>query len=747
MNCSVPGSRKARVMFLALTAFLCAPISVGLAEDSDSSDSKLNFLSNIRQVTFEGRRSGEGYFSADGSKMIFQSERDPANPFYQIFVLDLNTGDTQLVSPGHGKTTCAWIHPNGKRALFASTHDDPQSLALQKAESERRAAGTIKRYEWDYDEHFEIYTTKLGSNEFTNLTHARGYDAEGSYSPDGKWIAFSSNRHAYTDKLPAEEQQLLANDSKYFLEIYVMRADGSDVKRLTDVPGYDGGPFFSPDSKRICWRRFTPEGNIAEIWTMNIDGSDQKQITKLGGMSWAPYYHPSGDYLIFTTDINGRSNFELYIVDAEGKHEPVRVSNLPGFDGLPVFFPDGKRLAWTANRTQNKKGQIYFADFDDAQARQALSAAPIQRKIAVSATDSDSSNTTSPLITENDLAFRRKNALKNFESASEGSWIFSDLARYGFKVTKTPEGVDGQAVFPFELRPAHAIENETVYWVHLMQWSNEVSARNKFASECATLIEVAEYLSTKLHANDQGKARPLTFHLIIVPQDTDEDKTVKQAFESIGSGHVAAIVTRGFESSSGRFAIDGVGTSDIWSQIIERLNVPIGIPIEISTEPKLNSIAYSMHEKQIPAISIYPVQGKQDSSTANNEDVNIDTRATRLTARLIESLITIPDAPRFTPITQRADAAKGRPYLGTEPDYRAKVEGVLLKGVKENGPAHLGGMRAGDVIVQIGDSSIKNVQAYADALDTLSADETILVVVMRDGERVLLRVTVGEREQ
>ena len=106
-----------------------------------------------------------------------------------------------------------------------------------------------------------------------------------------------------------------------------------------------------------------------------------------------------------------------------------------------------------------------------------------------------------------------------------------------------------------------------------------------------------------------------------------------------------------------------------------------------------------------------------------------------------------PATPKFTPITERADAAKGRPYLGTEPNYRAQVEGVLLKGVKENGPAHRGGMQAGDVIVQIRETTIANVQGYADALDTLSAGETILVVVMRDGERVLLRVTVGEREQ
>ena len=76
-------------------------------------------ISDTHQITFEGRRAGEGYFSADGRRMVFQSERDPANPFYQIYVTDLETGDIEKVSPGYGKTTCAWIHPDRNRILFA----------------------------------------------------------------------------------------------------------------------------------------------------------------------------------------------------------------------------------------------------------------------------------------------------------------------------------------------------------------------------------------------------------------------------------------------------------------------------------------------------------------------------------------------------------------------------------------------------------------------------------------------------
>ena len=66
-------------------------------------------LSRVRQLTFEGRRSGEGYYSSDGSKLIFQSERETGNPFYQLYTIDLKTGRTVRISPGYGKTTCATI--------------------------------------------------------------------------------------------------------------------------------------------------------------------------------------------------------------------------------------------------------------------------------------------------------------------------------------------------------------------------------------------------------------------------------------------------------------------------------------------------------------------------------------------------------------------------------------------------------------------------------------------------------------
>jgi Tol biopolymer transport system component len=340
--------------------------------------SERDFLSRVRRLTVEGRRAGEGYFSPDGQKIVFQSEREPGNPFYQIYLLDFATGETTRISPGLGKTTCAFFRPGSDDIMFASTHHDPKSKQLQEEELAFRASGKERRYAWDYDPEMEIYV-RDGHGTFRRLTHARGYDAEGSYSPDGQWIVYSSMRNAYNRSLSAQEQKQLEVDPSYYGEIYIMRADGSGQKRLTTVSGYDGGPFFSPDGKRIVWRRFDEKGLIADVWTMNLDGSDQRQITDFGAMSWAPYIHPSGEYLLFASNKLGFENFEVYMVDIEGRKEPVRVTYSDGFDGLPVPSPDGKRLAWTSSRSGGREGQIFLGDWNHEGALAALRLAPERR--------------------------------------------------------------------------------------------------------------------------------------------------------------------------------------------------------------------------------------------------------------------------------------------------------------------------------------------------------------------------------
>lgn len=193
---------------------LLASVTVQAGEQPEKS-----LIQNTRQLTFEGARAGEGYFSADGKTLVFQKERDPKNPFYQIFTLDLMTGDTKLISNGTGKTTCAWVHPGGHQIMYSSTHLDPNFKTKVEEEFKTRNSPEKKGYSWSYDETFDIFSKDLQTSTTKRLTKELGYDAEGSYSPDGKWITFASNRNGYNQKLSDEDRKIFEKDPSYMMKI------------------------------------------------------------------------------------------------------------------------------------------------------------------------------------------------------------------------------------------------------------------------------------------------------------------------------------------------------------------------------------------------------------------------------------------------------------------------------------------------------------------------------------------------
>ena len=374
--------KRSFLSLLALGVFAASFVPLVAQTPAPAPENKeRNFLSRIRRLTVEGKRAGEGYWAPDGKHLVFQSERDPDNPFYQIYTLDLTTGDTKRISPGFGKTTCAFFRPGSDEIEFASTHLDPKSKQYQKDELDFRASGKERRYSWDYDPKMDIFAYNQKTGAMKQLTTAEGYDAEGGYSPDGQWIAFSSMRDAYNRPLSDAEKKQLEQDPSYFAEIYIMKADGTGQKRLTTEKGYDGGPFFMKDGN-IVWRHFEENGLIANVWTMKPDGSDKKQITDFGAMSWAPYEHPSGEYFVFASNKLGFENFEVFMVDKAGLKEPVQITYSAGFDGLPVPSPDGTQMAWTSSRAggAGAPGQIYLAQWNHEAAMAALKAAPPRKK-------------------------------------------------------------------------------------------------------------------------------------------------------------------------------------------------------------------------------------------------------------------------------------------------------------------------------------------------------------------------------
>ena len=338
-------------------ALILAFFSAGLAQDKPLAVSGETHLKNIKQLTFGGENA-EAYFSFDGKRLIFQSKRDNL-ACDQIFTMNVDGSDQKMVSNGEGRTTCSYFFKGGKKVLYASTHGRAKECPPN--------ADMSQGYVWAVYPDYDIYTADADGKNIKKLTSTPGYDAEATISPDGKKIIFTSERDGD-------------------LDLYSMDIDGKNVKRLTDAVGYDGGAFYSPDNKMIVYRRSTPGTpaevarykdllsrhlivpTVFEIWVMNADGTNKRQVTNLAGGSFAPFFTPEGKKIIFCTNYFAtdprKRNFDLALVNLDGTGLE-RVTYNETFDGFPMFSPDGKKLVFASNRNAAKTGDtnVFIADW------------------------------------------------------------------------------------------------------------------------------------------------------------------------------------------------------------------------------------------------------------------------------------------------------------------------------------------------------------------------------------------------
>lgn len=334
-------------LFLLVPALAACGPSDDVAEDGEGRPDESSLampgevhFANLRQLTFGGENA-EAYWAFDGSMLVYQA-RKPGMECDQIFLLDPETLESTQVSTGEGRTTCSYFYPDGQRILYSSTHHHDASCPPNP--------DMTMGYVWPIYDTYDVFSANLDGSDLTRLTTEDGYDAEATISPVGDRIVFTSLRDGD-------------------LDLYSMNLDGSDVRRLTDRIGYDGGAFYSPDGSQIVWRAHYPDegaeaddylrllgeglirpGNL-EIWVMDADGSNKRQVTNLGGANFAPYWHPSGDRLLFSSnheDPEGRE-FDIYMIGLDGTGL-TRITSSPEFDGFPVFSPDGRYLVFGSNR-------------------------------------------------------------------------------------------------------------------------------------------------------------------------------------------------------------------------------------------------------------------------------------------------------------------------------------------------------------------------------------------------------------
>lgn len=248
-------------------------------------------------------------WSPDGTRIAFQSNRTGD---FEIYVADVaGSGVTRLTRSVGLDLHPSWS-PDSRRIVFASA----------RTGNMYSSPGTL-----------QLYSMNADGSDVVRLTNNARNDFAPEWSPDGRRIAFLTDR----DGPP---------------EVYVMNADGSgqlDVTgHLTKARRERGNPHWSPDGERIVFDSDTGTDRSYHIVSIGADGRDLRQVTHTVEDVFFPSYSPDGRWLAYGHLRDG--DWEIVVARADGS-APANVSRSPGPDFWQSWSPDGSRLVFASRRS------------------------------------------------------------------------------------------------------------------------------------------------------------------------------------------------------------------------------------------------------------------------------------------------------------------------------------------------------------------------------------------------------------
>lgn len=239
---------------------------------------------------------------------------DPVNK-QEMFLLDVTTGRVRALTADHAWTTDPAWSSDGARIAYVSTKDGQT----------------------------DIYVMDVSDGRITRLTHEGGWNGNPTWSPDGAWIMFDSARDGVN---PSPH-----ND---FRNLFIVRPDGTDLRRITRLPRYNGSPSWGPDGKRIAF--VSDRDDAFNIYTMTPTGDDQRPVThRKGGDVFAGYgrWSPDGTRIVYQASGAERDDPpSLYWMSVDGGEPQVLTTG-----AMADWSPDGSWIAF--HREASRVDQLF----------------------------------------------------------------------------------------------------------------------------------------------------------------------------------------------------------------------------------------------------------------------------------------------------------------------------------------------------------------------------------------------------
>ncbi|MCH2134627.1 MAG: M28 family peptidase [Phycisphaerales bacterium] len=778
-------------------------------------------------------RAGEAYFSPDRKWIIFQAvpvdEETGDSPIYAMYVAalvyDADGNPTglepaiRLSAPGSANT-CGWFHPTLPGVvLYGSTITTP------KTDDNASYQRDNSRYSWEFPREMEIVSqtvSEIVNREVTNgslreqllarqdldrpvpIFSRDGYDAEGSWSPCGRFIL-------YTHVKPGKDDGDL-----YMYDI----AKDTHTPLITE-PGYDGGPFFSPDGTRICYRSDRELDDLLQLFVADLafgpDGSPtgiarETRLTDDGHVNWAPFFHyPSGEYLLYATSNISHRNYEVFAIPANTRADgglpmPVRVTEAAGFDGLPVFCPAGELVMWTGQRdtpdaTGRRSSQLYLArtamdippdlklDTPGA-STPSESSAPIADAFA-SATPETRAFAEHTTILASPFMQGRFPGTIGIERAE--AYIADHFESLGLGPA-FGRGSDGTyfQTFDFALRSDDQDDGEEATTIDARNVAAILKGRGELASryivigahhdhlgygEHGSLEEEAE---GQLHegADDNASgtagvllaAELLTRRYAELPPSADARSII---FTTFSAEELGLNGSRFFVENSPRpidqvdlminFDMIGRVTGDRVSITGSGTSVPLAdlvtdassrSPLNVEQPPGLTARSdhAAFYDAEVPVLFFTITPFHSDYHTPMDESWKLNRRGGAMIAGLAADVAANAaqqfDEFAFTEIEgyeQRTGPSRGdmRVRFGVMPgNYNDTEPGIDIERVSRGGSAESGGVLKGDRLMEWNGTTIMSVGHWMELMGEHEPGDVVTVTVTRDGEQVDLPVTL-----